>query len=90
MVSSGMHVKFPKYFLKDFIQFWFVTLAGKHQDGHGEAQLRSFVVLRICVTRYWLGHASCVVLMRELHLKSGGITAASRLCPLGQTQKGRL
>lgn len=37
MVSSGMHVKFPKYFLKDFIQFWFVTLAGKHKDGHGKA-----------------------------------------------------
>ena len=32
-----MHVKFPDYFLKDFIQFWFVTLAGKHQDGHGQA-----------------------------------------------------
>lgn len=37
MVSSGMHVKFPKYFLKDFIQFWFVTLAGKRKDGHGKA-----------------------------------------------------
>lgn len=37
MVSSGMHVKFPEYFLKDFSQFWFVTLAGKHKDGHEEA-----------------------------------------------------
>lgn len=37
MVSSGMHVKFPKYFLKDFIQFCFVTLAGKHKDGRGKA-----------------------------------------------------
>lgn len=37
MVSSGMHVKFLKYFLKDFIQFWFVTFAGKHQGGHGQA-----------------------------------------------------
>lgn len=37
MVSSGMHVKFPKYFLEDFIQFWLVTLAGKHKDGHGKA-----------------------------------------------------
>lgn len=37
MVSSGMRVKFPEYFLKDFSQFGFVTLAGKHKDGHGKA-----------------------------------------------------
>lgn len=36
MVSSGMRVKFPEYFLKDFIQFWLSTLAGKHKDGHGK------------------------------------------------------
>lgn len=35
-----MHVKFPKYFLKDFIQFWFVTLAGKQEDGYGKAVRR--------------------------------------------------
>lgn len=32
-----MLVKFPEYFLKDFSQFWFVTVAGKHKDGHGKA-----------------------------------------------------
>lgn len=48
MVSSGMHVKFPKYFLKDFMQFWFVTLAGKHKDGHGKA-----VQKNICEDLSW-------------------------------------
>lgn len=37
MVSSGMHVKFPEYFLKDVIRFGVVTVAGTHGDGHGKA-----------------------------------------------------
>lgn len=34
MVSSGMHVKFPESFLKDFI---FVTLVGMQKGGYGKA-----------------------------------------------------
>lgn len=47
MVSSGMHVKFPKYFLKDFIQFWFVTLAVKRKDGHGRQFRRMSVRIEV-------------------------------------------
>ena len=46
---------------------------------------------RMHAMRYLLGLGHlCVAYLYDLHLESGGITAASQLCPLGQPGKERI
>ena len=68
---------------------WSGCLAPPFVNNHCVTAEIIYSTVHVRVRRHSL-QLLCAVRIWELHLESGGITAASQLCPLGQPREGRI